>query len=188
MDNYCKGVQGFINYTTSNPSNISGDGIRYPCNRCKNKKFLNLDIVTMHLLHKRSIEEYLCRNAHREPFVPHETMVERMVGSTFSLNNMHEVVNNNSNPYRTMVMDAMRMNQSHADQCSIIDEEPNADVTRFLIFLKILMNHYGMTAQIIVNYRSLHMCLPSSQNMDWMRSVMTKLSNGRKAFYLKGTS
>jgi len=166
MDNYCKGVQGFINYTTSNPSNISGDGIRYPCNRCKNKKFLNLDVVTMHLLHKRSMEEYLCRNAHREPFVPHETMVERMVGSTFSLNNMHEVVNNNSNPYRTMVMDAMRMNQSHADQCSIIDEEPNADVTRFLIFLKILMNHYGMTAQIIVNYRSLHMCLPSSQNMD----------------------
>jgi len=134
MDDYCKGVQGFINYTTSNPSNISGDGIRCPCKRCKNKKFLDLDVVTMHLLHKRSMEEYLCRNAHREPFVPHETLVEKMVRSTFSVNNMREVVNNNSNPYRTMVMDAMRMNQGHAGQCPIIDEEPNADVTGFPIF------------------------------------------------------
>jgi len=37
-------------------------------------------------------------------------MVERMVGSTFSASNVHEVVDDNSNPYRNMVMDAMRMN------------------------------------------------------------------------------
>jgi len=30
-----------------------------------------------------------------------------------------------------MVMNAMRMNQSYAGQCPIIDEEPNADVTIF---------------------------------------------------------
>ena len=35
---YCNGVQGFINYTLSNLRNISGDGIRCPCKRCKNKK------------------------------------------------------------------------------------------------------------------------------------------------------
>jgi hypothetical protein len=35
-----------------------------------------------------------------------------------------------------MVMDAMRMNQSHVGQCSIVDEEPNADATRFFDLLK----------------------------------------------------
>jgi len=36
---YCNGVEGFINYILSNPRNVSGDGIRYLCKRCKNKKF-----------------------------------------------------------------------------------------------------------------------------------------------------
>jgi len=31
-------------------------------------------------------------------------------------------------------MDAMRMDQGYAGQCSIIDEEPNTDAARFLIF------------------------------------------------------
>jgi hypothetical protein len=38
------------------------------------------------------------------------------------------------------------MNQGYADQCSIIDEEPNADTTRFFFFIfwKTLTYHYGM--------------------------------------------
>jgi hypothetical protein len=54
-------------------------------------------------------------------------MVEKVVGSTSSASNVHEVVNDNSNPYRNMVMDAMRMNQSNVSQCPIVEEEPNAD-------------------------------------------------------------
>jgi hypothetical protein len=107
---YCNGVQAFINYATSIPRNISGGDIRCPCRRCQNKKFLHLDVVTMHLLHKGFMEEYLCWYAHGELFVPHETMVERMVGSTSSANNVHGVETDNSNPYRTMVMDVMGIN------------------------------------------------------------------------------
>ena len=44
---------------------------------------------------------------------------------------MHGVVDDNKNSYRNVVMDAMRMNHDHADQYSIIDEEPNIDATRF---------------------------------------------------------
>ena len=88
---YCNKVQGFINYTTSNPRNINGGGIRCPCKRCKNKKFLDLDIVTIHLLHKGFMEEYLYWYAHGKPFVPYETTVERMVWSTSSASNVHEV-------------------------------------------------------------------------------------------------
>jgi hypothetical protein len=131
---YCNGIQGFIKYVTSIPRNISGGSIRCPYKRCKNKKFHNPDVVTMHLLYKEFVKEYLCWHVHEEPFVPHETMVERMVGSTSNASNVHIVVNDNNNPYRTMVMDAMRMNQGHVSQCPIIDEESNVDTARFLIF------------------------------------------------------
>ena len=57
--NYCNGVEGFINYTLSNPRNFSEDGIGCPCKRCKNKKFMDLDVVMMHLLQKRIYEEIL---------------------------------------------------------------------------------------------------------------------------------
>jgi hypothetical protein len=103
---------------------------------CKNKKFLDPDVATMLLVQKGLMEEYLCWYAHGEPFVPHETMEERMVGSTSSASNVYGVVDDNSNPYSTMVMDAMGMNQVHVGQCPIIDEEPNTDATRFYYLLK----------------------------------------------------
>jgi hypothetical protein len=79
-------------------------------------------------------------------------MVERMIKSISSASNMHGVVDDNSNPYRNMIMDAMKMNQSHADQCAIIDEEPNANVAMFFDILKdsneplwdVCTNHCGL--------------------------------------------
>jgi hypothetical protein len=59
-----------------------------------------------------------------------------MVETTSSSSNVHEVVDDNSNPYRNMVMDAMRMNQGYIGQCSIIDKETNVDMTRFFDILK----------------------------------------------------
>jgi hypothetical protein len=50
MMDYCNRVQGFINYALSNPRNINGGGIRCQFRRCENKNFLDLDVVTMHLL------------------------------------------------------------------------------------------------------------------------------------------
>jgi len=78
----------------------------------------------------------LCWYAHGEPYVPHDTMVERMIGSTSSSSNVQEVVDDNSNPYRNIVRDAMEMNQGYVGQCPILDEEPNADATKFFNSLK----------------------------------------------------
>ena len=61
------------------------------------------------------MEKYLCWYAHGEQYVPYDIMVERMVRSTFSASNVHGVIDDNNNPYRNMVIDAMRMNQGHAD-------------------------------------------------------------------------
>jgi len=133
---YCKGVQGFINFTISILRNFIEGGIRYICRKCKNKKFLHPDVVTMHLLTKGFMENYLCWYAHGELFVPNESMIERVIGSASSASNVHRVVKDNNNPYKNMVMDAMRMNQGNVSQCPIIEEEPNIDATRFFDLLK----------------------------------------------------
>ncbi|KAL9375059.1 hypothetical protein Peur_031938 [Populus x canadensis] len=91
----------------------------------------------IYFLHKGFMKEYLCWYAHKEPFVPHETMVDMMAGSTSSANNMHGVEIDNSNPYRIMVMNVVRMNQGHVGQYPIIDEEPNTNATRFFDLLKV---------------------------------------------------
>ena len=85
----------------------------------------------MHLLTKGFIEDYLCWYAYEELFVPDESMKEQVVGSTSSVSNMNEVGNENSNPYRNMVMDAMRMSEGNVRECPIVEEEPNANVARF---------------------------------------------------------
>jgi hypothetical protein len=53
--------------------------IRCPYRRCENKKFLDLDIVTIHLLQKRFMERYMCWFAHTKSYVPHEHMVQKMI-------------------------------------------------------------------------------------------------------------
>jgi hypothetical protein len=63
---YCNGVESFINYALSNLRNISESGIRCLFKRCKNKKILNLDVVTMHLLQKKVHEKNNCIGLHTE--------------------------------------------------------------------------------------------------------------------------
>jgi hypothetical protein len=100
---YCNGIQGFINFATFIPINFTGGGIRCPCRKCQNKRYLHPDVVTMYLLHKGFMENYQCWYAHGEVFVSKRRMKERVVGSTSSANNVHEETNDNTNPYRNMV-------------------------------------------------------------------------------------
>ena len=93
------------------------------------------DVVTMHLLTKGFMEDYLCWYAHEELFVPDESMKEQVVGSTSNASNMNEVGNENSNPYRNMIMDAMRMSEGNVRECPIVEEEPNTDAARFFDLL-----------------------------------------------------
>jgi len=133
---YCNRVRGFINFATSISRNFTDGGIRCPFRKCKNLKFMHQNVVTMHLLTKGFMEDYMCWYAYGELFVPNESMVERVVGSTSSASNMHEVGNDNSNPYRNMVMNVMRRSESNVSECPIIEEEPNADAARFFDLLK----------------------------------------------------
>ena len=50
-----------------------------------------------------------------------------MVGSTSNASNVHEATNDNTNPYRNMVMDAMRMNKGNADAARFFDLLKDSD-------------------------------------------------------------
>jgi hypothetical protein len=61
----------------------------------------------MCLLKIRYVEKYLRWFAHGESYVSYNTILERIVSSTSSSSNIHEVVNYNNNRYKSMVMDAI---------------------------------------------------------------------------------
>jgi len=149
----------------------------------------------MHLLHKGFIENYLCWYAHGELFVRNKSIGERVVGSTSSASNVHGVANDNSNPYRNMVIDAMRMNQSNVSQCSIVEEEPNVDVAKFFDLLKDYneplwdgcTNHSKLSAVAqVFTIKSDHELSEAGYEkiIEWSRSILPKGNRSRENFYV----
>lgn len=66
-----------------------------------------------------------------------------MVDLTFSFSNIHGFTNDNNNPYKSIVTNAMRMDQNYSSKCShniSLEEEPNTntkpnvDTIKFLNF------------------------------------------------------
>jgi len=68
----------------------------------------------MHHIKNWFVEKYLCWLSYREPYVPYETMLERIVGSTSTSSNIYEVIDDNHNCYKSMVMEAMRINHGYS--------------------------------------------------------------------------
>jgi hypothetical protein len=100
---------------------------------------------------------------------------------------MHEVGNENSNPYRNMVMDAMRMSEGNVRECPIVEEEPNADAARFFDLLRDsnellwdgCTNHSKLSAVAQV------FTIKSDHGLS--EAGYDKIIEWREAFYLKGT-
>jgi hypothetical protein len=142
------------------------------------------------------MENYLCWYANEEVFVRNKRMGERVVGSTSSDGNVHGVANdNNSNPYRNMVMDAMRMNQGNVNQCPIIEEEPNANAARFFDLLKDsdeplwdgCMNHSKLsTVAQVFTIKSDHGLSEAGYNkiIEWARSILPERNRLKENFYV----
>jgi hypothetical protein len=119
-------------------------------------------------------------------------MEETVVGSTSSASNMHEAANDNTNPYRNMVMDTMRMNQ--VSQCPIIEEEPNADAARFFDLLKDYdeplwdgsTNHSILsTVTQVFTIKSVHGLSKAGYDkiIEWARSILPEGNKLKENFY-----
>lgn len=59
-----------------------------------------------------------------------------IIESTSSFSNLHGVIDDNSNCYKSMVMDKIKMNQGYTSECSIVDEESNTNMAKFFEVLK----------------------------------------------------
>jgi hypothetical protein len=121
-------------------------------------------------------------------------MRERVVGSNSSVNNMHKAANDNTNPYRNMVMDAMRMNQGNVSQCPIIEGEPNVDATRFFDLLKDsdeplwdgCTNHSKLLAVAqVFTIKSDHGLSEAGYDkiIEWARSILLEGNRMKENFY-----
>ena len=82
--------------------------------------------------------------------VPYETMLERIVGVTFCFSNIHEVLKDINNHYRSMVMNTIRMNYDYSNEGSCIDEEPNESR-----FPKLLKEFIELLWDKCINYNKL---------------------------------
>jgi len=62
-----------------------------------------------------------------------------MIDSIFNSSNIHEFADDNSNTYRSMIMDVIRMDHNYSGEGShniLLHEKPNVDATRFFELLK----------------------------------------------------
>jgi hypothetical protein len=141
------------------------------------------------------MENYQCWYAHGEVFVGKRRIGETVVGSTSSASNVYEAANDNTNPYRNMVMDVMRMNQGNVSQCPIVEEEPNADTTRFFDLLKDYdeplwdgcTNHSKLsTVTQVFTIKSDHGLSEAGYDkiIEWARSILPEGNRLKENFYV----
>ena len=93
----------------------------------KNKKFHHKDVVIMHLLKKWFNEKNLYWFAHEEFYVPYKTMLEIIICLTSSSSNIHGFMDDNSNPYKIIMINIIGMNQGYLGKgsCNIpLDKDP----------------------------------------------------------------
>ena len=128
-------------------------------------------------------------------FVRNKRMRENVVRSTSSVSNVQGVANdNNTNLYKNMVIDAMRMNRGNFSQCPIIDEEPNIDATRFFDLLKDsdellwdgCTNHNKLLVVAhVFTIKSDHELSEAGYDkiIEWTRSILPKGNGLKENFY-----
>lgn len=114
---FINGVNEFVEFAQEHPVCNDGDRIRCPCIRCKNARYMETDMVKVHLYKKGFTPRYFNWLCHGE-------LVD---GSSSS--------STQSNPYREMVVDALG-DHSLTEGTNSIDEEPNEEAKKFFDLLK----------------------------------------------------
>ena len=186
---YITGVRRFINFAYSIERNVSFGKIRCPCVKCKNQKFQKEDDVCNHLLRKGFLPYYKNWTVHGEPYDTDILVGLSSEGSNCVVNDKGD-----GNPYRNMVIDAMRMNQGNVSQCPIVEEEPNAEAARFFDLLKDsdeplwdgCTNHSKLSAVAqVFTIKSDHRLSEAGYDkiIEWARSILPEGNRLKENFY-----
>ena len=92
MMNYCNGVRSFINYELFNIKILVKTILNVHVRVVRIKITPSKYCFEASSTKKRFIKKYLCLFAHGETYVPYETIIEMIVGLTFSSSIVHELV------------------------------------------------------------------------------------------------
>ena len=120
---YCNGVEGFINYVLSIQKILVNAVLDVHVRGVKIKSFSIQMLLQCIIFYKKVCGKIFMLVCTWKTVYSFKIMVERMIWSTSSSNNMYKVVYDNSNYFKSIVIDVIRMNQSDVGECSIVDEK-----------------------------------------------------------------
>ncbi|KAM3221136.1 hypothetical protein P3L10_020404 [Capsicum annuum] len=102
---YSRFVTGGIYFACSQPNRMSGDKVRFPCAKCQNYKFMDVETVKCHLYQSGFIENYFIWKHQGE----RDDISETSYGN--ALHGGGQPIFE-ENPYRQMILDAAGPNFS----------------------------------------------------------------------------
>ncbi|XP_010666303.1 uncharacterized protein LOC104883469 [Beta vulgaris subsp. vulgaris] len=116
---FVNGVQEFIEFATQHQLHKDSNQIRCPCQKCNNRRFLDVETVKEHLYRRGFCHSYFEWICHGE-------------------NNISQLLVEQSNPYQDMIVDAFgslheNLNHNVGDE---VEEEPNDEAKKFFDLLK----------------------------------------------------
>lgn len=116
---FVNGVQEFIEFATQHQVHKDSNQIRCPCQKCNNRRFLDVETVREHLYRRGFCHSYFEWICHGE-------------------NNISQPLVEQSNPYQDMIVDAFgslheNLNHNAGDE---VEEEPNDEAKKFFDLLK----------------------------------------------------
>ncbi|PHU17516.1 hypothetical protein BC332_13211 [Capsicum chinense] len=104
---FITGVNNFILFACSQQNCMSGNNIRWPCKKCRNIKYKDVEMVRYHLLHDGIIKDYFVWK--------HQGKADLIGEISFGndLINSAQLELGYDNPYRQMILDAAGPNLNH---------------------------------------------------------------------------
>lgn len=121
---FLKGIDEFLQFARTQLDFTSGGKIRCPCSKCRNRWFIDVDNVKLHLCKKGFLPDYYQWHCHGEPYI---FSTEQTYDG--HLPNTCETPTVETNPFRDMIFDAAGWDRTSNEHIPM-DELPNVDAQR----------------------------------------------------------
>ncbi|KAL4573042.1 hypothetical protein LXL04_019835 [Taraxacum kok-saghyz] len=125
---FINGVKAFAEFASSKPSHMDKGRIICPCKNCRNRPFLDVDMVKLHLYKAGFVQNYKCWDGHGE------TLLDNTLSDADdTYTTLHE---QHAPTYTEMILDATDSDCLNGFMSKPIEEEPNTADKKFFDMLK----------------------------------------------------